>query len=198
MELPSYPSTNRNRMFITNILSLYLPKKGYVLETASGTGEHIVYFGRQFPYLKWQPSDKSSDLFWAVRERVKKNKYIEDPIVINLKNIGRFCDRKQYDAMLNINMIHIAPWEACSGLFLLAEKIITEEGFVYLYGPFKVKGLHTSMSNEKFDISLRERNPDWGVRNIEDVINIAKRYGFLRVWIYDMPANNKSVVFKKK
>ena len=197
MELPSYPSTLRNRVFIANVLGLFLPEKGCILETASGTGEHLHFFSEEFPSLYWQPSDKSSDLFWAICERSKNKKNIKGPISIDLTSNSFKLKKKKFDAVLNINMIHIAPWEACIGLFKLASEMVRSNGFVYLYGPFKVAGVHTSASNNRFDVSLKERNAAWGVRNIEDVVSLAKGYGFPQFEIHDMPANNKSVIFRK-
>ena len=197
MELPSYPSTISNRNVITEILSLYLPETGSVLETASGTGEHICYFGKKFPSLRWQPSDKSSELFWAIRARVLEESNVSEPILLDLSSNDLCVKDKSYDVLLNINMIHIAPWDACLGLFRLAREVISPEGFVYLYGPFKVGGSHTTESNNKFDVSLRDRNSSWGVRNLEDVINTAKNYGFCDYHVHEMPVNNKSVIFKK-
>ena len=104
---------------------------------------------------------------------------------------------ENFTAVVNINMIHIAPWEACIGLFELAEISTKKDGFVYIYGPFKIGGVHTSKSNEKFDESLRERNPDWGVRDLEAVDKVARSFGFYCVRQYDMPVNNKSIIFKK-
>ena len=197
MELPSYPSTLRNRVFIANVLGLFLPEKGCILETASGTGEHLHFFSEEFPSLYWQPSDKSSDLFWAIRERSKNKKNIKGPISIDLTSDSFKLKTKKFDAVLNINMIHIAPWEACIGLFKLASKMVCSNGFVYLYGPFKVAGVHTSESNNRFDVSLKERNAAWGVRNMEDVVSLAKGCGFPQFEIHDMPANNKSIIFRK-
>ena len=197
MELPSYPSTINNRKFIADILNLYLPKNGDVLETASGTGEHICYFGKKFPGLRWQPSDKSSELFWAIRARALEESNVSEPLLLDLTGNNLPVKEKSYDVLLNINMIHIAPWDACLGLFRLAKEVISPDGIIYLYGPFKVGGSHTSESNHRFDISLRDRNSSWGVRNLEDVINIAKDCGFFDYDVHEMPVNNKSVIFKK-
>ena len=151
MELPSYPSTINNRKFIADILNLYLPKNGDVLETASGTGEHICYFGKKFSGLRWQPSDKSSELFWAIRARALEESNVSEPLLLDLSGNNLRVKEKSYDVLLNINMIHIAPWDACLGLFRLAKEVISSDGIIYLYGPFKVGGSHTS---ERAIISL--------------------------------------------
>ena len=197
MELPSYPSTARNRIFISEVLRSYLPKNGTVLETASGTGEHIIFFCEEFPNLIWQPSDKSDELFWAIRKRVDASDNVKKPIVIDLLTESFGAIKEDYVGVVNINMIHIAPWEACIGLFRMAEKVITAKGIVYLYGPFKQGGKHTSESNKNFDLSLRAQNISWGVRNLEDVQRVAETFGFYHVFTHEMPANNKSIIFKK-
>ena len=196
MVLPSYPSTNRNRTYIVEVLKVYLPKTGTVLETASGTGEHINFFCSQFPDITWQPSDMSEDLFWAIRERLVAQNNVEPPVLIDLTK-KNFHDLKSYVGLVNINMIHIAPWQACVGLFRLAEKYIKGDGFVYMYGPFRINGLHTSESNKNFDLSLKQKNPEWGVRDLEKVVTVAESFGFRCLCVHEMPTNNKSVVFKK-
>ena len=197
MDLPSYPSTVRNQFFILEVLRRYLPKNGTVLETASGTGEHVSFFCGEFPNLIWQPSDKSDELFWAIRERIDDAENVKEPIVIDLSVKSFRVTQEDYVGVLNINMIHIAPWEACTGLFRMAEKVIMAKGFVYLYGPFKQEGKHTSESNKTFDLSLRAQNTSWGVRNLEDVQRVAETFGFYHVCTHEMPANNKSIIFKK-
>ena len=137
MELPSYPSTARNRIFISEVLRSYLPKNGTVLETASGTGEHITFFGEEFPKLIWQPSDKSDELFFAIRKRVEAADNVKKPIVVDLLAESFGPIKEDYFGVVNINMIHIAPWEACIGLFRMAKKVITAKGIVYLYGPLR-------------------------------------------------------------
>ena len=198
MKLPSYPSTARNRIFISEVLRSYLPKNGTVLETASGTGEHITFFCEEFPKLIWQPSDKSDELFFAIRKRVEAADNVKKPIVVDLLAESFGPIKEDYFGVVNINMIHIAPWEACIGLFRMAEKVITAKGVVYLYGPFKQGGKHTSESNKNFDLSLRAQNTSWGVRNLEDVQRVAETFGFYHAFTHEMPANNKSIIFKKK
>ena len=136
MELPSYPSTINNRKFIADILNLYLPKNGDVLETASGTGEHICYFGKRFSSLNWQPSDKSPELFWAIQTRAQNDSNIKVPILIDLTNKNLSNIPESYNSILNINMIHIAPWDASVGLFKLAKKILKPGGLYFFLWSF--------------------------------------------------------------
>ncbi|WP_254721915.1 DUF938 domain-containing protein [Kovacikia minuta] len=105
--------------------------------------------------------------------------------------------REPIGAIVNINMIHIAPWAACLGLMAGAKRILPAEGVLYLYGPFKQGGKHTAPSNAAFDQSLQMQNPDWGVRNLEQVVAVAEAQNLSLVEIHPMPANNLSVIFKK-
>ncbi len=197
LDLPHYPSTKNNRDLILSIIKLYLPNKGNIIETASGTGEHIVYFAEKFPLLSWYPTDKNSNMFWAIKKRSLQLKNVSSPKVLDLCENVNSSQKKYFNALLNINMIHISPWEACIGLFSLANKILNNEGFVYLYGPYKKNNLHTSQSNEEFDQKLRIKNPSWGVRSIEEVTCVSKKYGFFLYKSHEMPSNNYSHIFYK-
>ncbi len=198
MNLPHYPATLRNRDPILSIIQQHLPENGCILETASGTGEHLTYFAQKYPQLQWQPSDKNDELFWAIRTRSKNISNILPPKIIDVTKTDPRILNQQYDAIFNINMIHISPWQACLGFFSLASRIIKSKGLIYLYGPYKKQGQHTSSSNEIFDSNLRAQNPAWGVRDMEEVISIADTNGFCIHQIEPMPANNYSLVFYSK
>ena len=198
IELPHYPSTLRNRKFILEVLKNHLPSSGLILETASGSGEHIEYFGEQCPDIGWLPSDKSDILFWAVKKRILEKKNILEPIKIDLEDPQTLYYKLQCDGIINTNMTHISPWRATIGLFRLAKKTLKSNGFIFIYGPFKIKGKHISVSNKRFHETLLEKDSLWGVRDTEQIIEVAKDWGFLFLKMYDMPANNKSLVFKLK
>mgnify|MGYP001170572314 CR=1 FL=1 len=195
-ELPHYPSTLRNRKFILEVLKIYLPDNGFILETASGSGEHVEYFGEQCPDIDWLPSDKSDYLFWAIKKRILDKKNILEPIKINLEDPQPLCEEVRCDGIINTNMTHISPWRATEGLFRLAKKVLKHNGFILIYGPFKIRGKHISVSNKRFHEKLFEEDPLWGVRDMEQVVELAKDRGFLFLKMHDMPANNKSLVFK--
>ena len=197
MLLPVYPSTFRNREPILSILEKHLPHRGKVVETASGTGEHIVFFAEKFPGLKWYPSDKSDKFFWAIKKRGNSVNNLQDPLCIDLTSNYCIELKPKFNAVLNINMIHIAPWEACIGLFKFSSKIITKDGLIFLYGPFKEKNKKLAITNYEFDEKLRSQNPYWGIRSIEEVISIASEFGFKFHKKYKMPANNLSIIFVK-
>lgn len=189
-------ATQRNREPILSVLKHYLPKKGLVLEIASGTGEHGSYFAPRFPNLTWQPSDANEDMHpsitaWADAEAPM----MKSPLTLDARNETWPID--QADAIVCINMIHISPWESCLGLMAGAGRILDDGGVLYLYGPYKIKNEHYAESNAAFDQGLQTQNPDWGVRNLEDVIEAASNQGLQFQKTVEMPANNLSVIFAK-
>jgi hypothetical protein len=207
------PATERNRQPILEILMQVLPLSGTVLEVASGTGQHAVFFAPRLCPRKWLPSDpnpeaRASIAAWITHVRAN-NLYppieldacepiwpVEKEVLpVELKNSD--FHPSTITAIVNINMIHIAPWAACLGLIAGASRLLPSGGILYLYGPFKQSGQHTAPSNLAFDQSLRLQNPDWGVRDIDDVVAIARQQNLNLSNIYQMPANNLSIVFQK-
>lgn len=191
------PATERNRDPILAVLRGVLPPRGTVLEIASGSGEHVVYFAQNFPNLAFQPSDPSPDsaqsiAAWIAATRVGN---VRAPVILDTTQLS--WPVKAADAILCINMIHIAPWSAAEGLFAGAASLLAPGAPLYLYGPYKRDGAHTAPSNVDFDRGLRERNPAWGVRDLDDVASLARKNGFSAPTITAMPANNLSVVFRR-
>ncbi|NET70184.1 MAG: DUF938 domain-containing protein [Sphaerospermopsis sp. SIO1G2] len=197
------PATQRNREYILDILLQVLPLTGTVLEIASGTGEHAVFFAPHLKSRKWLPSDPnpiSRDSITAWSQELKGD-YLYAPLDINAQlpvwpvETEKITD-SPITAIVNINMIHISPWSACLGLMAGAGRILPPHGILYLYGPYKQNGQHTAPSNAAFDESLQLQNPEWGVRDLEDVVKVAQSEGLILQQVYQMPANNLSVVFK--
>ncbi len=199
------PATQRNREPILEILTQVLPTDGSVLEIASGTGEHAVYFAPRLSPRQWIPSDPNplhcaSIAAWS---KHLPSENLQPPLEIDVRQPVWIVEKEALfatsplTAIVNINMIHISPWTACLGLMAGASRILSSGGILYLYGPFKRDGKHTAPSNAAFDESLRAQNPEWGVRNLEDVVTAASRDNLSLVNVYQMPANNLSVVFKK-
>ncbi|MBW4514147.1 MAG: DUF938 domain-containing protein [Timaviella obliquedivisa GSE-PSE-MK23-08B] len=202
------PATERNREPILKVLLEVLPQEGTILEVSSGTGEHAIYFAPRLHPRRWIPSDpnpvaRNSIAAW--RQDSTGNLY--PPIALDASEARWLVEMpealKNFDlkdhpirAIVNINMIHIAPWSACLGLMAGAGRILPTGGILYLYGPFKQEGQHTAPSNAAFDESLQMRNPEWGVRDLEAVIAAAQTENLLLTQIYPMPANNLSVVFQ--
>jgi hypothetical protein len=197
-----YPATGRNQEVILDVLKEALPNSGAVLEVASGSGQHITYFAQQIPQLKWQPSDieaaaRASIDAW--RNKMGVTDAVDTPIDLDASiDIWSLGHIKDLNAIMSINMIHISAWEACLGLLKNASRVLPAGGVLYLYGPFKVGGLHIAPSNAEFDLSLQSQNPSWGVRNLDDVAEEALKQNFQLMKTIRMPANNFSVIFHKK
>jgi hypothetical protein len=192
------PATQRNRDSILQVLLQVLPPTGTILEISSGTGEHAVYFAPQLAPRRWQPSDpsevaRSSIAAWR---EFAPTENLAAPITIDARDTD-WKISEPISAIVNINMIHISPWSACLGLLAGANRLLAPGGILYLYGPYKRNGVHTAPSNEMFDESLQLQDPEWGVRNLEDIITVAQDQNLDLLKIVEMPANNLSIVFCK-
>ena len=192
------PAVARNRDPILAVLRRHLPAQGTVLEIASGTGEHAAYFAPQFPRLVWQPSDLDPDALASIAaHRAAANApNLRAPIALDVT--APVWPLTRADAVISINMIHIAPWTAAQGLISGAARLLAAGRVLYLYGPFKENGVHTAPSNAAFDASLRAHDPQWGVRDVGDVRKLADGHGFDFVERVAMPANNLSLVFRRR
>ncbi len=199
------PATQRNREPILEILQQVLPPQGTILEIASGTGEHAIFFAPRLHQRKWQPSDpnpQARDSITAWMEHSPTDN-LYPPLDIDASTEiwtvenSTLVDISPITAIVNINMIHISPWSSCLGLMAGAKRILPKNGILYLYGPYKQDGKHTASSNAAFDESLRSQNPEWGVRNLEDVVAAASAKNLELLNTHQMPANNLSVVFQK-
>jgi SAM-dependent methyltransferase len=191
------PATQRNREPILGVLRGVLPSAGLVLEIASGTGQHVAYFAPAFPALRWQPSDASaahlpSIAAWSASSGAGN---IAPPVLLDVEREP--WPVAHADAILNINMVHIAPWSATEALFHGAARLLPAAGVLYMYGPFKRGGRHTADSNERFDERLRGEDPRWGVRDVDDLQRVASSAGFAPAEIVEMPANNLSLVWRR-
>ena len=197
-----FSATQRNRDCIGDELSKII-KKGAVLEIGSGSGEHGVVFQKRFPEIIWQTSDpnslyRKSIISWIEFEEL--NKKMPQPLELDVENIPWEIPSKlsqSLQGIVSINMIHVAKWNCTIALFKGAGKLLKAEQFLLLYGPFKIGNKHTSQSNDFFDNSLKMQNDLWGIRNIEEVTEEAKKYGFFQEDIISMPANNFSVIYRK-
>jgi Protein of unknown function (DUF938) len=191
------PATVRNRDFILDVLRDVLPKTGVILEIASGSGEHIVHFAKNLPGLVFQPSDPDADARLSVAAWVKATDVsnVRSPIALDASS--PVWPIASADAIICINMIHISPWEATVGLINGAAAVLPPGSPLYLYGPYKREGFATAPSNQAFDQNLRDRNPTWGLRDLEAVAALARSVGFSAPVITEMPANNLSVVFRQ-
>ena len=190
-------ATDRNREPILEVLRRILPATGVVLEIASGTGQHVAFFACALPALRWQPSDASAAHLDSIRawSAASAADNIAAPVLLDVER--QPWPVAHADAVVNINMIHIAPWSATTALFDGAAGILAPGGLLFLYGPFMRDGRHTAESNQRFDERLRGEDPRWGVRDLADVERVANAAGLLLAEVVAMPANNLSLVFRR-
>jgi hypothetical protein len=188
------PAVARNRDPILAVLRRILPQQGLVLEVASGSGEHALAIAQAFPGLTIQPSDphpeaRASTDAWGQGQGNMR-------AALELDAVSSW-PAMAAQAVLCINMIHIAPWEATAALMRGAARVLPRDGILFLYGPFKQSGQHTTPSNAEFDASLRAQDAQWGVRDLGAVAEIASAAGFAALVVEEMPANNLSVIFRR-
>jgi SAM-dependent methyltransferase len=191
------PATARNREPIAAVLRQVLPEAGAVLEIASGSGEHAVHFARLFPNLLWQPTDPDPEALESIRawrDEAGLGNLLE-PLRLDAEAGSWPVDSA--DAMLCVNMAHISPWAATEGLMRGSARLLAAGAPLILYGPFRRAGVPTAPSNESFDASLKARNPEWGLRELEVVEAEAARNGLRLERVFEMPANNLTVVFRR-
>lgn len=168
------------------------------MELASGSGEHVTHFAAALgPDLLFQPSDPDPSARASVDAWVAELKLRNVQPAIELDAAHWPWPIEKADAIICVNMIHISPWASTVGLIEGAARILPRSGILYLYGPYRRDGQHTAPSNEAFDLDLRSRNPAWGIRNLEDVTDLATGAGFASPTVEQMPANNLSVIFRR-
>jgi cyclopropane fatty-acyl-phospholipid synthase-like methyltransferase len=196
-DLQYSPAAERNKRPITAVLASVLPSRGTVLEIASGTGQHVVHFAASFPHLHWQPSDPDPELRRSIRSRAAAAGLdnIAEPLALDVRDSE--WPIAAADAVLTINLLHIAPWAVTETLFRGAAAILDSGAPLLIYGPFNRDGAFTSEGNRAFDLQLRRADADWGIRDIESVIAAAKAAGFVLQDIDEMPANNLIVRFQR-
>jgi len=195
------PATLRNREAILAVLREELPvagaEKNNVLEIASGSGEHAVFFAQNLPNLDWQPSDPAPDALESIAA------YRDDAGLPNLRAPAQIDASAQNwpissaDAIVCINMVHISPWTATQGLFAGAARVLSGKSApLVLYGPYFEHGIDPAPSNLQFNDSLKARDPSWGIRHVEEMDTLAAHHGFARSARREMPANNLTLVYR--
>lgn len=193
----TWAAPERNKAPVLAVLQQVLPKTGTLLEIASGTGQHAVHFAQNLPDWIIQPSDIDADNLASIQA------WCDEAALPNLRPPRSLdvCDGDwkvaSVDAIFNANMVHIAPWEVALGLISGAARHLVPGGLLLMYGPFRIGGQHTAPSNQTFDDSLRQRDPRFGVRDLEAVVALAERQGFTLQERIAMPANNQTVVFRR-
>lgn len=196
--LPSSPAALRNRGPILGILRDVLPRRGTILEIASGTGEHVVHFAKALPHLVWQPSDPNAEARDAISARIaaEKTPNIRSPLELDVHE--RPWPAADIAAILCINMVHISPWSATEALMAEARRILSPGDLLYLYGPYFQPGIAPVPSNIAFDADLRRRNPAWGIRDLKRVQALAAACRLNLHAVMPMPANNFSLLFRRR
>lgn len=196
-ELPFSPAAERNKDPILTVLESLLPETGTVLEIASGTGQHICFFAQALPGIHWQPSEPDAASSEAIGVRIRESGVgnVAPAIALDvMEPIWPVAER--YDAVLCINMVHISPWRATHALLRGAARHLPTQGKLVLYGPYLEDG-KAAPSNLEFDASLKRRNPEWGLRELDEVTRVAATHGLHRQQVVRMPANNLTVVFSR-
>lgn len=193
----SSPAVARNREPILEVLREVLPRGARVLEIASGSGEHALYFAQHLLHVTWQPSDPSPQALASIAawRRTEPLDNLLEPVTLDV--VARPWPHREFDALVCINMLHIAPWQATEALLAEAGEKLPQGGVLYLYGPFRREGGHTASSNASFDEDLRRRDPSWGVRDLEEVQALGRTHGLAVERIVEMPANNLSLVLRR-
>lgn len=198
---PMFAAADRNKDAILDVLRRILPEAGTVLEIASGGGQHAAHFAREMPGLGWVPSDADAELVTHLDGMTARSDLENLLAPLHLDMLDKaWAERVTHDgltAVINANMIHISPWQTCLNLFAGAADLLPAGGLVSLYGPFVVDGEYSSDGNRDFDSSLRGQNPDWGLRELNTVCEVAGEAGFEHVETFEMPVNNLTVVFRR-
>jgi hypothetical protein len=196
-ELLTSPAADRNKEPILTVLETVIPPQGAVLEVASGTGQHVCFFAAALPGIRWQPSEPDAAQREAISTRVREAGLtnVDEPVPLDV-HAPRWPLSATYDAVLCINMVHISPWSATNALCLGAARHLRTHGKLVLYGPYLEDG-KAVQSNIDFDASLKRRNQEWGLRELDDVTRVAALHGLQRQQIVRMPANNLTVIFNK-
>jgi len=196
-ELLTSPAAERNKEPILTVLESVLPETGSVLEIASGTGQHVCYFATELPRIRWQPSEPDEASREAIVTRIREAALtnVEPPLALDVHE-PRWPVAASYDAVLCINMVHISPWSSTNALCIGAARHLRTQGKLLLYGPYLENGTATP-SNLDFDATLKRRNQEWGLRDLDEVTRMAALHGLQRQQVVRMPANNLTVVFAK-
>jgi len=194
----TFPATERNREPIFGVLARVLPSKGTLLEIASGTGEHAVWMAPRVPSIRWQPSDADPAMRASIAAWIAETGVPNVAVPLALDVCATPWPIDSADAIYCANMIHIAPWAACEALLRGAGVVLAAGAPLVLYGPFKLGGVHTAESNATFDASLQRRDPQWGVRDLERVVDVARDAQLLHVESVSLPANNQAIVFRRR
>ena len=192
------PAADRNKDPILHALRRVLPPAGRVLELASGTGQHVVHFAAAFPGITWQPSDTDKEMHTSIRHRIRETQPANVLDVIDLDVMSTPWPVRDMDAIVCVNLIHVAPWPATTALFQGAREALKPGSPLVYYGPILRHDRPTANGNITFNQALLNEHPDWGLRSLDEVTAVADQFGFTLEDAIDMPANNTTLVFRKR
>lgn len=199
MNKPFSQACENNKQPILNILKSVFSTSKHVLEIGSGTGQHAVFFGKDLPHLTWQTSDlliNHAGINAWLSEAALCN--VQKPIVIDLNEpLPEFTKTKPIDALYTANTLHIISWQLVIKFFDAIRQNLAPNAKVCIYGPFNYQGKFTSESNANFDLWLKDRDPSSGIRNIEDILELANSANLELINDHEMPANNRLLMFTK-
>jgi SAM-dependent methyltransferase len=193
------PSAERNKQPILDVLQSVLPARGAALEIASGTGQHVEWFATQLPQWTWQPSDLQRGALYNIEVRAAEADLdnVLEPLLLDVQKEPWFAEARSFDLIYCANMLHIAPWQACTALMQGCTRHLAPNGLLVTYGPYFEQCVDASLGNVEFDQSLRAHDPAWGIRLLQDVEKEADRAGLRLRDTHRMPANNLLLVFTK-
>ena len=194
-ERETAPSAERNKAPILEVARRVLPARGVVLEIGSGTGQHVAHLAAALPSVTFQPSELDLSRHPSIRAWTRELENVRPPLALDVSRRPWPVDAA--DAIVCINVIHISPWHATLALMEGAGALLPAGGVLVTYGPYRRGGKHTAPSNEEFDASLKSRDPEWGVRDMEEVQAAADRAGLRLEETVAMPANNFTLVFRR-
>ena len=200
------PAAERNKQPILEVLgTLFRPdSRGDVLEIASGTGQHVIHFAQHFNNMTFTPTDYDPSSVETIRKNmsIAGVTNIRPPVAVDVSQpVQRWpasVTDRTYDLIICTNMIHISPWRCTQGLFAAVDQLLKREGRLVTYGPYAVSGILEPESNVQFDRYLRSQDPEWGVRDTEEISVEAAKNNFNMTKMFEMPANNKILLFERK
>jgi hypothetical protein len=192
-----HPSPERNKGPILEVLKEILPASGRVLEVGAGSGQHTAHFAAHFSGLEWQATEPDAGLRTSIAAWIDFAGVANAPAPLDLDCRETNWPVDRAAAVISSNMLHISPWASCLGLISGAARILGAGGILYIYGPFSESGAHTSPGNTQFDASLKARDPEYGIRDVDDVTQAARDHGFELERRVPMPSNNLSLIYRK-
>lgn len=199
-----YPAADRNKDPILTVLRKHIHpgSNQSLLEIASGSGQHVAHFAPHFPHVTFYPSEVEPRLLESISAHANGYSNIKEPLRIDITSDYRtwangIFKESSFDYIYNANMVHISPFQCSIGLFYNAGQLLKRNGLLFTYGPYAINGKITPESNVNFDNSLKYQDPEWGLRDLKDLDALANKSNIQIIDIVDMPANNKTIVWKK-